>query len=107
MNNSALILILSFLKKIEQSPDNVEIVNVISDYIFLHQELLSDDDISLELINTLSDHLHGKTKSTNAIYSSLYLFWLSYIIKSKIDIFYVGDIERVKYLVSKLKKNSH
>ena len=102
MNNDNLKQIQYYLKEIEHSADNEKLVNAIADYIFSHQQLLFDDDLTLKLINALSDWLHGKSKEISDIYTALYFFWLGCIAKVKIDIFYIGDLDLLKQLASRL-----
>lgn len=102
MNNNFIKHIQKYLTEIEHASHHDEIVDAIADYIFSHQENLSDDDISLALINALSDWLHGKSQKINDIYMSLYFFWLACIVKAKIDVYYFGDLDRIQYLASRL-----
>lgn len=103
MNNHSLKQLQHYLQEIEKDSDQDSLVSAISEYLFSHQELLADDNCTLELINALSNYLDGNTQSTTEIYTSLYFFWLTCIAKARVDVYYFGDAERVKYFATKLK----
>lgn len=102
MDNNFLKQLQAYLEEIEHASYNIEIVNIIADYILSHQEFLSEDDTSQALINALSECLHGKSETISDIYIALYFFWLDCIIKTKIDVYYFGDLNRIQYLASRI-----
>lgn len=103
MENEFIKKIQNYLCLVEDGFVDKNMINSMAEYIFSRQELLDNNDETIELINLISEWLHDEPISDVVFKSALYSFFIRLIAKEKVDVFYIGNLDLLKSFALKLE----
>lgn len=88
----------SYIALLSADMTATDTIRSLADFIFYNHEFLDNSKATLDLVNALGDWLEGINEERESIAAILHVFWLHYIEITKVDIFYIGSMEKLMSL---------